>query len=284
MNENLQPPVPTINTWIADATAQLKDAQIDSARLDGELLLAHTLKKPRTYLHAHGDDPLTLRMQEIADSRLLLRLDRVPLAYIIGHKEFFGRNFKVTPATLIPRPESEDIIHILKEQMPKSVALLPSGKRLIDVGTGSGCLGITAKLELPELDVTLLDISTHALNVAEENAQALHANITTIRSDLLQSYPFTPAFILANLPYVDPDWELSPELQHEPALALFAAENGLSLIRKLIEQSSELLQQTGILLLEADARQHDAIITIAKSHGFRLVETRGLILHFEHYG
>lgn len=269
MNANLQPKTPAISNWIHEATVQLVGVGIGSAKLDAEILLAHTLRKSRTYLHAHGDEQLGLRELEIADARLQLRLDRTPIAYIIGHKEFYGRRFNVTPATLIPRPESETIITILKElQSVGSVPLLKESFRLVDVGTGSGILGITAKLELPELDVTLLDISSHALKVAEKNAKKLGANVTTIQSDLLAAYPFIATFIVANLPYVDPTWERSPETNYEPAEALFAKDNGLFLINKLINQAASRLQNNGTLLLEADPRQHEAIIKYAKNHGF----------------
>ena len=105
----------TIAEWMTHAAAALQSAGIPSARLDAEIILAHTLKKSRTYLHAHDDETLEARELEIADARLALREDRTPVAYIIGHKEFYGRPFKVTPSTLIPRPESEMIITLLKE-------------------------------------------------------------------------------------------------------------------------------------------------------------------------
>src|SRR5688500_1996590 len=110
MNENSLPKTPAISQWLIHASQLLLEAGIPSARLDAELLLAHTLHKSRTHLHAHGDAPLDGRQYDIAEARLLLRLHRTPRAYIIGHKEFYGRMFRVTPATLIPRPESEDII------------------------------------------------------------------------------------------------------------------------------------------------------------------------------
>src|SRR5690606_787546 len=126
--------------------------------------------------------------------------------------------------------------------------------------TGSGCLGITAKLEFPELDVTLLDISRHALTVAEDNAKRLQADIKTVRSDLLQSYPLKVDFILANLPYVGKDWEVSPETKHEPATALFANDDGLALIYRLLQESPSRLNPKGTLFIEADPRQHIAIV------------------------
>ena len=275
MNANSQQPVLVINSWLDDATSKLAAIGIASARLDAELILAHTIHKGRTYLHAHGNDTLDDRTVEIADARLALRLDYVPIAYIIGHKEFYGRRFSVTTATLIPRPESEDLIATLKSVIPKNIALFDTTHRLVDVGTGSGCLGITAKLELPELDVTLLDISSYALKVAASNAHSLDAEVRILKSDLLKSYPFRAQYIVANLPYVDPAWEISPSIQHEPALALYADNEGKALIFKLIDQSVETLTDQGYLILEADPVQHTAIIDYAKSKRFVLHAIRG---------
>lgn len=280
MNENLPPKTPVINDWLLSATKQLIGAGIGSAKLDAEIILSHTLRKGRTYLHAHGDEPLSGRQREIADARLSLRLDRTPIAYIIGHKEFYGHLFQVTPATLIPRPESEVMIDLLIE-LDKQQLLLPvTQRRLVDVGTGSGCLGISAKLALPELDVTLLDVSRHALGVATKNATNLKADVHAYVSNLLTQYPFKADFILANLPYVDAAWERSPETQYEPSLALFADHEGLALINQLIDQTDDHLQPGGYLLLEADPRQHDAIVTKAKTRGLQLVARRGFIVAF----
>ena len=273
MNENSLPKPQAIDAWIRDATIELVGVGVGTAKLDAELILAHTLRQPKTFLHAHGDELISARHREIADSRLQLRLDRVPLAYIIGHKEFYGRPFKVTPAVLIPRPESEAIIEMLKEILPNTKALLRGITRLVDVGSGSGNLGITAKLEFPELDVTLLDLSRHALNVASVNAEALHANVDVIKSDLLASYVFKPDIIIANLPYVDESWERSPETEHEPGEALFAHDGGLLLIKKLINESSDRLPQHGLLLLEADPEQHTTILTYAKKNGLSHIKT-----------
>ena len=285
MNANLPPKTPantfTIADWLAEATRQLVFADIPSARLDAELLLAHTLRKPRTWLHGHGDETLSERHREIANARLDLRLDRVPVAYIIGHKEFYGRMFKVTTATLIPRPESESLIALLNEALPRNHSLLPEALKVVDVGTGSGILGITAKLEHPELDVTLLDISRHALTVAQDNAATLNAEVNTLQSDLLTSYPFIADVIIANLPYVNPEWERSPETNHEPAEALFTTNNGLSLIFELLIQSKEKLAYGGKLILEADPEQHPAIIKEATKYGLVLVKNDGYGLLFD---
>jgi release factor glutamine methyltransferase len=279
MNANLPLKTPAIKDWIDMAARQLVAGGISSGRLDAEIILAHTLRKSRTYLHAHDDDILSPREHEIADARLLLRLDRTPLAYIIGHKEFYGRQFQVTPATLVPRPETEEMITVLKQFLNTSQSLLAdSTKRLVDVGTGSGCIGITAKLELPELDVTLIDNSHHALAVAKNNAKRLEADVSLLESDLLSAYPFSPHFILANLPYVDPSWERSPETDHEPSVALFARDGGLQLVNRLVEQAAHQLAMHGVLILEIDPRQHVDAVKKAKQHGFRKNTISGFIV------
>lgn len=281
MNENL-PSALTVNDWLAEATRQLVFNNVPSARLDAELLLAHTLRRGRTWLHGHGDEPLTDRMVEIANARLDLRLDRVPVAYIVGHKDFYGRQFKVTTATLIPRPESESLIELINKAIPKNQSLLQERPlRLVDVGTGSGILGITAKLEHPELEVTITDVSRHALKVAIDNAESLHASVTSLQSNLLANYPFFADIIVANLPYVDEEWERSPETAHEPATALFAENNGLALIFELLTQTKTMLANGGALILEADPQQHSAIIKEAIKNGLVHIETDGYGLLFE---
>lgn len=272
MNENLQPLALRSDDWLNDATERLKAVGIASARLDAELILSHTVRKPRTFLHAHPDTFLTDRQREIADSRLLLRTDFVPIAYIIGHKEFYGRPFHVTNATLIPRPESEDMIHLL-DDATRGIDNKPL--RLVDVGTGSGVLGITAKLQLPDWDVTLIDNSRHALQVAEKNAAEHHADVTLLHSDLLESYPFKADIIIANLPYVDTSWERSRETDHEPSEALFASKGGLHLILRLLQQTRSVLSSGGALILEADPRQHEAIKKAAAAVGIVHEKTQG---------
>ena len=166
-----------ISAWLDHAIKQLREIGVDSARLDAELILANTLRKNRTYLHAHPESNIDPRRVDIANARLRLRLERVPLAYILGYRDFYGRRFTVSPQVLVPRPESEAIIELLKE-------LDVSGK-LLDVGTGSGCLGITAKLEIPKLNVILSDISQPALRAARQNAEKFQADVALIKSNNL---------------------------------------------------------------------------------------------------
>lgn len=276
MNANLLPTTPIIKDWLDSAIDILRSAGIESAQLDAEIILSHSINKPRTYLHAHPDVIIDSRSREIADARIDLRSDKVPVAYIIGHKEFYGRNFKVTPDTLIPRPESEAIIDLLKKQLKSSEEKL----KLCDVGCGSGILGITAKKEFPNLEVSLVDISQPALEVAKQNALDLQADVEFIKGNLLSNVFVPQDIILANLPYVNKDWELSDDTKHEPDLALFADDNGLELIKKLIVQCLEKLTSDGLLIIEADARQHNSIISYSEAKNLIHVESSGLALAF----
>ena len=253
-----------ISEWLKIATKSLKTANIPSARLDAELILANTLRKNRTYLHAHLDEEIDPRRFDIANARLDLRLDRVPIAYILGYKEFYGRRFTVSPSVLIPRPESEDLISLFLELTASEIA----EKVLIDVGAGSGCLGITAKLERSNLSVILSDISKPALNIAEKNANALNADVHIQQQSLLNGQLKPVDYIFANLPYVDKSWDVSPELQYEPDIALFAEDEGLKLILQLISQAPRCLTPEGLLFIEADPQQHNRILDEAVRNGF----------------
>lgn len=265
----------SISAWLIDATKQLKDIGIESNRLDAELILAHTLRKPRTYLHAHLDEELDPRRADIANARLDLRLERTPLAYIVGHKEFYGRRFTVTPSVLVPRPESETLVEWLLELTADEI----TPKKLIDVGSGSGILGITAKLERPHLDVLLTDIDAKALAVAQRNAERLGAPVVTRRDNLLDTQCYQADYIIANLPYVDAAWtDTSPELRHEPEHALYAADSGLKFILQLLPQLERWLTLGGVALLEADPTQHDAIAKTAQSHGLSSLGSRDYAL------
>lgn len=250
----------TVETWLTAATDTLIGAGIPSARLDAELLLAHALGTDRTWLHSHHDEELQDAAKQQADRLVSRRSKRVPVAYLTGYKEFYGRKFIVTPDVLIPRPETEVLIDMAKEH-----AL---GGRVLDVGTGSGCLGLTLVLET-DTNVALSDISNVALSVARKNAKRLGiGRVRYVQSNLLDHWlgrkapePFD--VIVANLPYVDRSWERSPETDHEPGIALFADDGGLALIRKLIDQAPRLLQPGGHLLLEMDPRQMNEVTAYA---------------------
>lgn len=270
----------TIQSWLSSASQQLAKQNNPSPRLDAELLLSHAAGKPRSYLLAHPeislDDLQGLSLQRLG-RMLRRRIKREPLAYIIQKKEFFGRDFLVNKDVLIPRPDSEAIIELLQ-----NVPLRPS--LIADIGTGSGCLAITAALELPKSQVVATDISPKALQVARKNAASHHATLEFLQGNLLEPLfqnNRQPDVIVANLPYVDKSWHVSPETAFEPSSALFAANNGLALISKLICQADRLLQSNGFLLLEADPRQHQAISAESAQNGFRLSQKESFAIAFQ---
>jgi release factor glutamine methyltransferase len=271
MNANLLPKVPaTIKSWLTEAEAKLEKAGISSARLDAELILAEALQTDRTWLLAHSDEQITSDNLKQADEWLARRVKREPLAYIRGWIEFYGRRFAVDKRVLIPRPETEEMIQLLKSLE------LPEGSVLIDVGTGSGCLAITTKLEHLELEVHATDISVEALEVARQNAKDLGADIEFQQSDLLSAmdYELSATIITANLPYVDRHYTVTPEADAEPALALYADDDGHALIERLIPQASKHLHSDGYLILESDPWQQTRIIASAAKYNLHLREQR----------
>lgn len=277
MNENSKL---TLQQWLKGATQKLETAGISTARLDALVLLADALDKDKAWLLANSDLVIQNTILGILNHKLAKRALRTPLAYIRGKQEFYGREFKVNKRVLIPRPESETLIDLLK-----SLAFDKTGF-LLDVGTGSGALGITAALECPNLEVWLNDIDPDALAVANHNARRFKLKLQFWPGDLLEKhitqpdYPYID-YILANLPYVDKTWKRSPETQFEPALALFANEGGLELIKRLIPQALTALRPGGYLLLEADPRQHEQIRAYAKQHSFSLVREDGFVIAFQ---
>lgn len=212
----------------------------------------------------------------------------LPRAYLEGVQDFYGRDFIVTPDVLIPRPETEQIIDAVlnlagKPYLPgvkPAPRVLPKKPVILDVGTGSGCIAITLKMEIPEAEVKAVDISKPALKIAQKNALkfSVDPNLFII-SNLLENVKFTPDVIVANLPYVDENWDwLDKEsLNKEPKIALYAKEGGLELIKKLIDQSTE--KRVKYLILEADPCQHEKIIEYINNK-YKLIDKRGYILTF----
>ncbi len=265
----------TIEQWLAKATKKLHDSP--SAQLDAQLLMMHVLDMPKTWLFAHGNEVIEEKQLHESETLLKRRLEHEPVAYLTGHREFYGRTFIVTPAVLVPRPETEDMVELAKKHGLSG--------RLLDVGTGSGCVGLTLARETSSR-LTVCDISENALDVARKNAKRLGVKpVRFVKSDLLahwlsHSRPKLFDVIAANLPYVDASWnDTSPELKHEPDVALYADDRGVALIKTLIDQAPRLLSKQGYLLLEADPSQHAEIIRYANT--FQLIDTLGYALLFQ---
>ncbi|MBQ3433002.1 peptide chain release factor N(5)-glutamine methyltransferase [Candidatus Saccharibacteria bacterium] len=202
---------------------------------------------------------------------------------------FYGREFRVNPDVLIPRPETEMVIDAVLNLVGKSYlpgvrpgeARLPHDLTILDVGTGSGCIAATLKLELPEAHIIASDVSEKALVVARDNAKQLKAKIEFVQADLLDGVEITPDLVVANLPYVDENWDWIDKkaLSKEPSLALYAGGGGLAIIRRLIDQVAK--REIKHLILEADPSQHQSIINYVNKKGLTLGETRGFALYLE---
>jgi len=269
----------SIDNWLNLSNKLLQNAGIKSSKLDAELILTFVLNKNRSYIHAHGDNELSETDHKKANQVLKKRLKRYPLAYIMGKKEFYGRDFIVNKNVLIPRPESEVIIDILKK---KGEEFINDDLKIIDIGCGSGCLGITAKLELSKSEVLLIDKSNKALQVAKKNAINLKSKVKFLHDNLLSKQkPNSVNIIIANLPYLDKEWRRSPETKYEPSIALFAKDNGMSLIKKMIKQSFDIIQQNGYLILEFEPIQLSSIKKYAKDLGFNYVKSLDYVSLFK---
>lgn len=224
----------TIKELLYWATRQL--IGLETPRLDAELLLCHVLKKDQSYLITHDYDKVSFWKRRLFKKLISKRKTRLPLAYILGGKEFYGLWFEVDENVLVPRPDTE----ILVENV---IAYLKPGDLLLDVGTGSGCIPIAVLKHQPGLRAIATDISTKALAVARRNLKRhqLDTIIELIHSNLLESVPIeflsdNQLVVTANLPYLPLDYQVNAEAQFEPGLALYAKNNGLELYQKLLDQ------------------------------------------------
>jgi release factor glutamine methyltransferase len=208
-------------------------------------------------------------------AKVTRREQHVPLAYIRGKAAFYGHIFYITKDVLVPRPESEAIIDILA-----NLSDLPAAVRIADIGTGSGCLGITAALILPDAQVWLYDIDSQALDVARKNTQIHGVDATLTQQDLLTGVTEPFDIILANLPYVPTAYPINSAATFEPAVALFAGDDGLADYRRFWQQIGDAAHKPTHIITEALLAQHPALADIAKGVGYQLIKTNGLIQHY----
>lgn len=253
-----------IDAALADATNKLNCVS-DSPRLDAELLLARSLDVARSYLFAHPEDEMDAAATKRFASAIDKRTNGVPLAYITGEKEFWSMLLAVTPATLIPRPETELTVEL-------GLALVPrrEGCRILDLGTGSGAIALAIARERPLCDIVATDISQAALTTANENAR--RHNLANI--EFIQGNWFEPLagrkfdLIISNPPYVpaaDPNLH---RLRHEPLSALAAGDDGLDAIRNIAAVAAQYLVAGGSLLLEHGDQQHHLVADLLHDSGW----------------
>lgn len=249
-----------------DSAAQrLAQASIDSPRLVAEVLLAHTLNISRAHLLAHLDQLIPLSPgHPIAFHSLVDRCaGGEPLAYLVGHKEFYDLDLICDPRALIPRPETELLVETILHLPPSPFPLL-----LADIGVGTGCIAITLAKHLPTAHIYATDVSPDALDLARLNAQrnGVSDRVTCLRGDLLEPLPEPVHIIAANLPYVTTgEWETLPAhiRLHEPRIALDGGADGLDLIRRLLNQAPNYLLAGGVVVLEIGANQGPAVLQLA---------------------
>jgi release factor glutamine methyltransferase len=248
--------------FLNDAVKQLKAADIPTARLDVLVLLEDVTSKERAWLLAHPEFELNDTLVQKLLGLIMRRAAHEPLSYIRGISEFYGREFMVTHDTLQPRAETETMIDLLKK-------LELNDPVIADVGTGSGCLAITAKLEYPNATLYATEINEEALEVARRNAEKLETRINFFRGNLLEPVINKPiTILLCNLPYVPSRHAINKAAMHEPSLAIFGGEDGLDLYRELFEQISKKTQKLQFILTESLPTQHTLLAKIAKKHGF----------------
>ena len=263
--------------WLKTATAFLQSKGIQTARLDALILLEDTLKIDRGKLLAEPDMELKDGAVDALQKLLGRRSRHEPLAYIRGKAEFYGRMFKVSSAVLVPRPESETMIELLK-----SITDLPEQPSIADVGSGSGALGITAALELSSARVELLEIDSAALAISQMNV-VLHTTETQVtKSDLLERSSHDYDVLLCNLPYVPDEYVINEAARHEPPIALFAGADGLDLYRRLFNEIAEKRNRPLYVLTEALPVQHADLVTIARESGYALLQTDDFIQVFKY--
>jgi len=239
------------------ATGHLEKHGSDSPRLDAEVLLAHSLGVRRMDLYMQFERPLSEK--ELVPYRALLsrRSKGEPVAYLVGHKEFMALDFEVTPAVLVPNPDTEVLVQ-------RAVAIAREADRPVraaDVGTGSGCIAIALARYAPNVEVWAGDVSREALDVARRNVakHSLEARVHLECGDLFETLPGAFDLVCANLPYVNRAAELGAEVTAQPATALYAEDGGAALVVRLIREAPARLAAGGRVLAEIDPAILEAV-------------------------
>jgi release factor glutamine methyltransferase len=260
----------TVLEVLQNTTAYFAKKQVEHPRLNIEHLLAEALGKKRIDLYLEFDRPLSDRELEPLREKVRRRAEGEPLQHLLGHWDFFGRTFKTDRRALIPRPDTELLIEaVLKNLLTRE----PNATHLVDVGTGSGVLAITFALEQPELEVVAVDISNDALELAQENAERLGVSdrIVFRRSDLLDQIDGSFDWIVANLPYI-PTADipgLQREVQFDPALALDGGEDGLAIVKRLLESIAGKIALNGVVALELGQGQAKTVSNFLARQNYR---------------
>ena len=258
-----------IHDLLQSAAATLAAAS-DSARLDAEVLLAYAMQKPRSFLFAHGDEAVAEDSEAAFDALLARRRDGEPIAYITGEREFWSMPLKVTPDTLIPRPDTERLVEIALQTIDQNTI-----SRVADLGTGSGAIALAIAKERPNCRVTATDVHAATLDVAARNARALSLNnvefVTSDWTGAIGDRRFD--LVVSNPPYVAIGDAALADLRYEPARALESGADGLDDIRRLVREARDIVAPGGWLLLEHGADQGGAVQELFDSAGWENIRT-----------
>lgn len=251
----------------------LRENGSDSPRLDAEILLAHSCGWKRIQLYTNYDQPLTDAQRGRMRDFIRRRAQAEPVAYLVGYREFFSLDFEVNPAVLIPRPDTETLVRVALDALKGRTT--PTA---LDIGTGSGCIAVAVAANCPAVTLTAVDISADALETAQSNAEkhAVSERITFLQSDVFENVPAGEFdIIVSNPPYIR-EGELAgldaDVRDHEPTHALVAGEDGLDVVRRIVDGAQEYLAENGCLLFEVDGEQAETVAALMSSNG--LVDTR----------
>lgn len=255
-------------TSVRDALAAARAAGLD--RLDAQLLLAHHLQRPRSWLLAHDDAALDAGIAAALQADIDRRAAGVPLAYLTGRKDFHGLTLRVTPQVLVPRPDTETLVDWAIE-----LAARATSPTIVDLGTGSGAIALAVKAARPTVQMTATDASAAALGVARGNADALGLAVRFAAGDWWAAVGDERfALALSNPPYIAAGDPHLPALVHEPGAALVSGADGLEAIRTIVGGAAGHLQRDGWLLLEHGHDQAAAVTGLLRRHGFADVGSR----------
>lgn len=261
----------TVDELVDAARRRLARAPFHPPGREALLLLARVLGWSEAQVIARGDREVPAEAEERFRSFLERRLTGEPVAYLLGEREFYGRRFRVDPRVLVPRPETEHLVEAALELE------LPERPRILDVGTGSGCLAVTLALELPGARVVATDLSPGALAVAAGNARRLGARVGFLATDLAAGLDLSRLdLVVSNPPYVSraDAWTLSPEVRDfEPELALFAGGDGEAVVARLLELGRNLHPRAS-MVIEIGAGQLDAVLRRAATSPMSVREVR----------
>jgi release factor glutamine methyltransferase len=251
---------------LAQAVQELEDAAVGSPRLNAEMLLMFVLSVGRAYLYGHSERELTSQEEDSYFEAIAERARGVPAQYIIGHQEFWGLDFVVTPAVLIPRPETE---HVVEAALESAQGI--ERPRIVDVGTGSGCIALALAHELKRAEIDAVDISVGALEIAKANAVRLQLadRVNFREANLLEDFD-APEFdlVVSNPPYVgecEADKVQAEVRKFEPHVAVFGGPLGTEIVTRLLEQAHRTLKPGGYVLVEIGFSQSEKVREMAKA-------------------